>query len=164
PTCWAGGISQALQSCDIIANPPMVSSNGSGVIKAGLAGDRFLSTVFTLCWLKPWRGSSSSDQKERRTRASSHVLTWCTLGFRTGTMHLATPGDRVTHAVPIYESIATANSTMQVGIAGRDISGYLWLLLHKAGADFHALAEFESGRPPAPLIEASTAATASLPT
>lgn len=54
PTCWAGGISQAMQSCDIIANPLMVSSNGSGVIKAGLAGDRFLSTVFTLCWLKPW--------------------------------------------------------------------------------------------------------------
>lgn len=91
PTCWAGGISQAMQSCNIIANPPVVSSNGSRVIKAGLAGDRFLSTVFTLCWLKPWRGSSSSDQKERRTRASGHVLTWRTLGFRTGTMHLAVP-------------------------------------------------------------------------
>lgn len=33
------------------------------------------------------------------------------------------------------------NSTMQVGIAGRDISCYLWLLLHKEGADFHASAK-----------------------
>lgn len=92
PTCWAGaGISQAMQSCDIIANPPMASSNGSGVIKASLAGDRFLSTVFTLCWLKLWRASSSLDPKERRTRATGHELTWRTLGFRTGRMHLAVP-------------------------------------------------------------------------
>lgn len=51
---------------------------------------------------------------------------------------------RVTHAVPIYESIAMANSMMQVGTAGRDISLYLWLLLHKKGADFHTSAEFEA--------------------
>ena len=60
---------------------------------------------------------------------------------------LQTPGDRVTHAVPFYESIAMANSTMQVGIAGRDISCYLWLLLHKKGVDFHALAEFQVVQP-----------------
>lgn len=41
------------------------------------------------------------------------------------------------------ESIAMANSTMQVGIAGRNISCYLWLLLHKEGADFHNSAEFQ---------------------
>lgn len=98
PTCWAGaGISQAMQSCDIIANPPMASSNGSGVVKAGLAGDRFLSTVFTLCWLKLWRGPLRWTKRRGAPgllAMSSHGAHWglglegCTWQYRFSEEHL----------------------------------------------------------------------------
>lgn len=52
-------------------------------------------------------------------------------------------GDGVSHAVPVYEGFAIANSIQRIDVAGRDITEYLQTLLRKSGYIFHTSAEKE---------------------
>ena len=52
-------------------------------------------------------------------------------------------GDGVSHAVPVYEGFAMANSIQRIDVAGRDVTEYLQLLFRKSGLVFHTSAEKE---------------------
>ncbi len=52
-------------------------------------------------------------------------------------------GDGVSHAVPVYEGFAIANSIQRIDVAGRDITEHLQMLLRKAGYVFNTSAEKE---------------------
>lgn len=52
-------------------------------------------------------------------------------------------GDGVSHAVPVYEGFAIANSIQRIDVAGRDVTEHLQTLLRKSGYVFHTSAEKE---------------------
>ena len=52
-------------------------------------------------------------------------------------------GDGVSHAVPVYEGFAMANSIRRIDVAGRDVTEHMQLLFRKSGHVFHTSAEKE---------------------
>ncbi|KAF3848472.1 hypothetical protein F7725_014969 [Dissostichus mawsoni] len=161
-----------MESYDILANQPVVIDNGSGVIKAGFAGDQIPKYCFPNYVGRPkhvrvMAGALEGDlfigpkAEEHRGLLSvrypmEHGITFNVPAlfismqavlslYATGrtTGVVLDSGDGVTHVVPIYEGFAIPHSIMRVDIAGRDVSRYLRLLLRKEGYNFNTSAEFE---------------------
>uniref|UniRef100_A0A9J2Q1W2 Actin n=1 Tax=Ascaris lumbricoides TaxID=6252 RepID=A0A9J2Q1W2_ASCLU len=156
---------------DVIANQPVVIDNGSGIIKAGFAGDqtpkcRFANFVgrpkhtrvmifaeehpvlLTEAPLNPLRNREKSAEIffETFNVPALHIQTQAVLSlYSTGrtTGVVLDSGDGVTHIVPIFEGFAIQHGIERMDVAGRDVTRYLRLLLRKEGADFHRSAEFE---------------------
>ncbi|WAR21239.1 ACTZ-like protein [Mya arenaria] len=156
-----------MESYDVIANQPVVIDNGSGIIKAGFAGDQipkyhFPNFVGRPKHVRVMAGGLEGDiflgpdaEEHRGLMSIRHpmehgiVKDWNDMEriwqYATGrtTGVVLDCGDGVTHAVPIYEGFAMPHSVMRVDIAGRDVTRYLRLLLRKEGYDLHTSAEQE---------------------
>ncbi|CAB1318732.1 unnamed protein product [Coregonus sp. 'balchen'] len=145
-----------MESYDIIANQPVVIDNGSGVVKAGFAGDQIPKYCFPNYVGRPkhvrvMAGALEGDLFIGPKAEEHRGLLSVRYPMEHGIVKDWNDMERIWQYVYSKEQLQTfseegfaiPHSIMRVDIAGRDVSRYLRLLLRKEGYDFHTSAEFE---------------------
>ncbi|CAI9590912.1 unnamed protein product [Staurois parvus] len=135
--------------CDDEETTALVCDNGSGLVKAGFAGDDAPRAVFPSIVGRPrHQGVGDEAQSKRgiltlRVAPEEHptLLTEAPLNPKAGIV--LDSGDGVTHNVPIYEGYALPHAIMRLDLAGRDLTDYLMKILTERGYSFVTTAERE---------------------
>eukprot|EP01133_Synstelium_polycarpum_P006514 gene6514-7544_t len=115
----------------------LVIDNGSGMCKAGFAGDDAPRAVFPSIVGRPrytgvMVGMGNKDSYVG-DEAQSHR----------GMLTLKYPIEHVSHTVPIYEGYALPHAILRLDLAGRDLTDYLMKILTERGYSFTTTAERE---------------------
>ncbi|CAI9557729.1 unnamed protein product [Staurois parvus] len=120
--------------CDDDETTALVCDNGSGLVKAGFAGDDAPRAVFPSIVGRPRHQDSyvgDEAQSKRgiltlRVAPEEHptLLTEAPLNPKANRIVLDS-GDGVTHNVPIYEGYALPHAIQRLDLAGRDLTDYL---------------------------------------
>ncbi|CAO2646361.1 Actin, cytoplasmic 2, partial [Lemmus lemmus] len=127
----------------------LVIDNGSGMCKAGFAGDDAPRAVFPSIVGRPRHQYVGDEAQSKRGILTLRVapeehpvlLTEAPLNPKTGIV--MDSGDGVTHTVPIYEGYALPHAILRLDLAGRDLTDYLMKILTERGYSFTTTAERE---------------------
>ncbi|KAE8669849.1 Actin-1 [Hibiscus syriacus] len=144
---------------------PLVCDNGTGMVKAGFAGDDAPRAVFPSIVGRPrhmgvmvgmgqkdaYVGDEAQSKRGILTLkypiehamyvAIQVVLSLYASGRTTGIV--MDSGDGVSHTVPIYEGYALPHAILRLDLAGRDLTDYLMKILTERGYSFTTTAERE---------------------
>ncbi|KAA8594399.1 hypothetical protein FQN60_005233 [Etheostoma spectabile] len=144
-----------MESYDILANQPVVIDNGSGVIKAGFAGDQIPKYCFPNYVGRPkhvrvMAGALEGDLFIGPKAEEHRGLLSVRYPMEHGIVKDWNDMERIWHKnrekaaevfFETFNGFAIPHSIMRVDIAGRDVSRYLRLLLRKEGYNFNTSAE-----------------------
>nr|XP_027227283.1 actin-like [Penaeus vannamei] len=119
---------------DLVA---LVVDNGSGLCKAGFAGDDAPRAVFPSI-VRPCPVTRANREKMTQIMFESFqvpatyvtiqaVLSLYASGRTTG--QVCDSGDGVTHFVPVYEGFALPHAILRLDLAGRDLTHYLMKIM-----------------------------------
>merc|ERR1712130_726223 len=117
----------------------LVVDNGSGMCKAGFAGDDAPRAVFPSIVGRPRHqgvmvGMGQKDFYVGDEAQSKRGI--LTLKYPIEHGIVLDAGDGVSHNVPVYEGYALPHAIMRLDLAGRDLTDYLMKILTERGYSF----------------------------
>merc|ERR1712212_471952 len=125
--------------CDDEEAAAMVIDNGSGMIKAGFAGDDAPRAVFPSVLGRPRHisvmvGMGQKDAYVGDEAQSKRGI--LTLKYPVEPGIVTDSGDGVSHGVPVYEGYALPHAIVRLDLAGRELTNYLMKILTERGYSF----------------------------
>uniref|UniRef100_A0A8W8LHG3 Actin 2 n=1 Tax=Magallana gigas TaxID=29159 RepID=A0A8W8LHG3_MAGGI len=117
----------------------LVVDNGSGMCKAGFAGDDAPRAVFPSIVGRPRHQGVMVGMGQKDSYVGDEAQS------KRGILTLKYPIEHgiVTHTVPIYEGYALPHAILRLDLAGRDLTDYLMKILTERGYSFTTTAERE---------------------